>query len=92
MSSKQTIKRVFVIFRSKQVLFSLSQLIYKNSSTITRILTYVATTHDGNTNIIFAYIDLIPFNLPNSSKMKTLAIPLLRIVIVKNIGTERNEK
>ena len=32
-------------------------------------------------NIILAYIDLIPFNYPNSLKMKTLAIPLLRLVI-----------
>ena len=31
-------------------------------------------------NIIFDYIDLIPFNYPNSLKMKTLAIPLLRLV------------
>ena len=37
----------FGIFRSKQVLFSLSQLIYKCLS-ITLILIYVATTHDGN--------------------------------------------
>ena len=40
-------------------------------------------------NIIFAYIDLIPFNYPNSLKMKTLAISLLRLVVIthKNIGT-----
>ena len=51
----------------------------------------VVTTHDGNINIIFAHNDLNPFNKLNSLKMKTLTIPLLRILVVKNIGTERDE-
>ena len=42
-------------------------------------------------NIIFAYIDLIPFNYPNSLKIKTLAIPLLPTACCrKNIGTSGN--
>ena len=32
-------------------------------------------------NIIFAYIDLILFDQPNSLKIKTVAIPLLRLVV-----------
>ena len=52
---------MFVIFRSKQVLFSLSQLIYKCLS-ITLILTCVATTHDGyiiaNIHVDFCYFTI----------------------------------
>ena len=51
----------FVIFRSKQVLFSLSQLIYKCLS-MTWILTYVATTHESNI-IVNVHVDFCYFTI-----------------------------
>ena len=42
-------------------------------------------------NLIFTYIDLIPFTYPNSLKMETFAIPLLATTCCrKNIGTSGN--
>ena len=50
------------IFLSKQVLFSLSQLIYKCLS-MTLILTYVATTHNSNIIANIIHVDFCYFSI-----------------------------